>query len=225
MRSKPIAALAAAVLAVLPVSAALQVRQTIKAGDGSAPVERKLISSGSKVRIDEGTTSLIFDSATGKIILIDHAAKTWSESPLKNPPSVNQDPASTRFAEAFAVSTALVADPGAIAVRPSPETRTIAGVPAKRVDVYRNGILVRRSWHAASVEDGDFVQAQGMLATSDLAPLFVDDLTVATRTATIGHAVRIEDVATGASMEAVEIRKDSPAAAVFAPPAGYRKVD
>lgn len=225
MRSRRIVALAAAVLVALPVSAALQVRQTIKAGDGSAPVERKLIVSGSKVRIDEGTTSLIFDSATRKIVLVDHATKTWSESPLKNPLSLTQDPASTRFAEAFAASTALVADPGSISVRPSAETRTIAGVPAKRVDVYRNGVLVRRSWHAASVEDGDLVQAQSMLATSDLAPLFIDDLTVATRTATIGHPVRIEDVATGGSMEAVEIRKDPPAATLFAPPAGYRKVD
>lgn len=225
MRSIRLLALYAAVLAALPAAAALQVRQTIKAGDGSAPVERKLISSGSKVRIDEGTTSLIFDSATGKIVLVDHATKTWRESPLKNPLSPTQDAASTRYAEAFAASTALVADSGAISVRPSTETRTIAGVPAKRVDVYRNGILVRRSWHAASVEDGDLVNAQGMLATSDLAPLFIDDLTVATRTATIGHTVRIEDVATGDSMEAVEIRKDAPAATVFAPPAGYRKVD
>ena len=86
-------------------------------------------------------------------------------------------------------------------------------------------LLARRSWHAESLNDADLLQFQTMLQMTDIAPLFFDELTMATRGARLGFMVRIEDVASGDVMEAVEIRKDAPAASVFAPPAGYRKVD
>ena len=225
MRSIRTLALSAAVLAALPVSAALQVRQMLKSGDGSAPVERKLILNGTKIRIDEGSWSLIADSATGKIVQLQHDKKTWNESVAPQPAALAQDPVSSQFAAALAKSVALVAEPSALVVRPGTETRTIAGVQTKRADVYRDGILVRRSWHAESLSDADLLQFQTMLQMTDIAPLFYDELTMATRGALLGFPVRVEDVASGDVMEAVEIRKDAPAASVFAPPAGYRKVD
>lgn len=225
MRSTRLLLLAAVLVVAFPASAALQVRQTLASGDGTPPVERKLIVSDTKLRVDEGTWSLIFDSATGKILQLHHAEKTWSESVMPQAAAVDQDPVSSRFAAAFAKSLPLAVEPGTVAVRPIDETRTIAGVPAKRVDVYRDGVLVGRRWHAQSVDDGELVQIQSLLATSPLAPHFSDGIMISTRTGTLGLAVRIEDVESGDSMEAIEIRKDKPAAALFAPPAGYRKVD
>jgi hypothetical protein len=225
MRSIRPLALSAAVLVALPVAAAVQVRQSIKSGDGSPPVERKLIVSESKVRVDEGTWSLIYDSDTGKVVDLNHAAKTWSESVMSQSAALDQDPVSMRYNAAFTQALALTGDSAAISVRPTDETRTIAGVPAKRADIYRDGILVRRSWHADSVDDGDLVQAQSMLATSPLASFFSDQIMIATRTALLGHTVRIEDVETGYSMEAIEIRKDKPAGGEKREAAGYRKVD
>jgi hypothetical protein len=225
MRSIRPFALVVAVVVTLPVSAALQVRQMLKSGDGSAPVERKLILSGTKVRVDEGSWSLIADSATGKIVQLYHDKKTWNESVAPQPAALSRDPVSSQFAAALAKSLTLVAEPSAIVVRPGTDTRTIAGVQTKRADVYRDGILARRSWLAESLTDADLLQFQTMLQMTDVGPLFYDELTMATRAALLGFTVRIEDVASGDVMETVEIRKDAPAASVFAPPAGYRKTE
>jgi hypothetical protein len=224
---RPIRALVlvAAGLVAFPVFAALQVRETLKSADGKLPIERKVTVSGTKFRVDEGAWSLIFDSATGRTVQLHHEEKTWSESTLPRGGVAPGDPASRRYAAAFHASVALLGDDSTLEVRPGDETRTIAGVPAKRVDIYRLGVLVRRSWHASSVDDGELVALQNQLFVGDLAPLFVDDMAITSRTVTLGLAVRVEDVTSGDSMEVVEIRKDKPADALFATPVGYRKVD
>src|SRR5436190_554521 len=168
MRSIRALAFSAAVLLALPVSAALQVRQMLKSGDGSAPVERKLILNGTKVRVDEGSWSLIADSATGKIVQLFHDKKTWNESGVPQPAALAQDPVSLQFATALEKSLALVAEPSVLIVRPSTETRTIAGVQAKRADVYRDGVLAQRRWHAESLSDADLLQFQTMLQMTDI---------------------------------------------------------
>ena len=225
MRTIRRSTLAAALLAAVPASAAVQARFTVKPADGTPPVERKLSLNGTKVRVDEGTWSVIADSATGKILQLQHDKKTWSEAVAKQGGTPPQDPVGHFYAAAFAQSVALVAEASGLVVRPTTETKTIAGVQAKRADVYRDGVLERRSWHAESLKQEDLLQFQTMLQMSDLGGLIGDQLLLGARGALLGFTVRVEDVASGDVTEAIEISRDAPAAAVFAPPAGYRKID
>jgi hypothetical protein len=225
MRSIRLAVLAAAVLVAFPVSAALQIKETLKPGGGGPPTERKVIVSGTKLRIDDGNVSLIFDSASRRVVRLHHGAKTWTEGKVAQIGETAEDPTGGKYGAAFGKSVDLTGDKRSVEVRPSDETRTIAGVEAKRVDIYRDGILARKSWHASSVDANELMDIQNSLAISDLAPMVATEVAIWTRTATIGFAVRVEDVVTGASMEVTEIRRDKPADSLFAPPAGYRKLD
>jgi hypothetical protein len=217
--------LASALLAAVPASAAVQARFSIKPANGAPPVERKLSLNGTKVRVDEGTWSLIADSATGKTLQLQHDKKTWSEVVAKQRGAPSQDSVESRYAAAFGKSVALVADTSGVVMRPTNETKTIAGIQAKRADVYRDGVLERRSWHAESLLQEDLLQFETMLQMTDLGGLIGDELSVGTRGALLGFTVRVEDVVSGDVTEAIEIRRDAPAAAVFSPPAGYRKID
>jgi len=205
-----------------PALADFQVREVRTDVKGKQLGERTLVVGGSRLRLDEGEAGFIVDVAKGKVLWLDHKAKTWIESPLAGPALDAQDAA--RRAQAEAV-IAKLEETGPMRFVSTKETKQIAGASATRTDVFIGGRKVRELWHAEALPMGDVMTIQIKLAELDGSILRERYFQELQSTMHLGYPVLILDLDLGLTVEVKEIKKGSAPAAQFGVPAGYRKAE
>ncbi|HYS12548.1 MAG TPA: hypothetical protein VEN28_04505 [Burkholderiaceae bacterium] len=219
--------LLAAALGASPAFADMQIRETRTDSTGAVLGERLTAVSANRLRIDEGDLSCVVDLAAGKMMLLDHKTKTWRERSLAADKPDRRTPTADATTQKWQSRTealaAAVEDLRLLRVVPTSETKTIAGVVAKRVDLFDGLTKVRESWHAASVPADDINTVLLKIAERDPSIMVRSDMNTWQQTVHLGYAVLVRDLERGVTMEAKEIKTGAVPAQRFAVPSGYRK--
>lgn len=206
-----------------PALADFQVREVCTDAKGKQLSERTLIVSPSRLRLDQGEVGFIVDVAKGKAVWLDHKAKTWIESPFASPAA---DPQEAARRAQFETLVSKLEEPGSQRFVPTQETRQIAGVSAKRTDVFIGARKIRERWQAESLPMDDISAIQLKLAelggASMMQQRYFQELL---NTGHLGYPVLIRDYELDVIVEAKEIKKGPQPATLFAVPSGYRKAD
>ena len=213
--------------AVAPARADLWVREKITGKDGKQIAQRTWSIAPDHVRMDEGSTGFLLDAAHER-------GWTWGEEgggcEMNSAPGTgasrvapaSKDPLAGMFEKAYQATLAELSE-GPIMMRLQlTEERTIAGHAAQRYDFSVGNQPMQRRWIAPSVPNPDVDAIVDRLQSS---PLFSKDsgseeAVIAFLTRGLGYALRVEDLRTGQSIEAVEVRTSALPAAAFTPPAG-----
>lgn len=205
-----------------PALADFQVREVRTDVKGKQLGERTLIVSANRLRLDEGEAGFIVDVAKGKVLWLDHKAKTWSESPLASPAA---DPQEAARRAQFETLISKLEETGPQRFVPTKEAKQIAGASAKRTDVFLGARKVRELWHAESLPMDDVMTIQLQLAELDGAIMRQRYFQELQHTAHLGYPVLIVDFEVGLTVEVKEIKKGPAPAAQFGVPPGYRKAE
>ncbi|HEU0203262.1 MAG TPA: hypothetical protein VFR86_22880, partial [Burkholderiaceae bacterium] len=148
-----LAPLLAAALGASPAWADMHIREVRTDTSGAVLGERVTSVSANRLRIDDGDMSVVLDLVAGKFMLLDHKAKTWQERALAAAKAARRPPAEDATTQLWRSRTealaAEFADRRVLRVVETNETKTVAGVVAKKVDLFDGLTKVRESWHAA----------------------------------------------------------------------------
>jgi hypothetical protein len=220
------APLLAAALGASPALADMQIREIRTDTTGAVLGERSTAVSANRLRIDEDDTSYMVDLAAGKVVLVDHKARTQQERSLAAEKPGRRTPADALTQKWQSRAQALAAefeDRRLLRIVPTNETKTIAGAVATKVDVFDGLTKVRESWHAASVPADDINAV--LLKLAERNPLIMSrgDMNVWQQTVHLGYAVLVRDLERGITVETKEIKTGAVPAQRFAVPSGYRK--
>lgn len=216
-----------AVLGASPALADVQIREVRTDRTGAVLGERLTQVSGDRLRIDDGDMSLVLDLVAGKLLWLDHKAKTWRERALATGTPARRPAADDATRQEWRRRTdALIAELGdrrLLRVVPTEETRTIAGAVAKKVDLFDGLTKVRESWHAESVPADEINDVLNKMAERDPTLIVRTDMVTWQQTVHLGYAVLVRDLERGVTVETKEVRTGAVPALRFAVPGGYRK--
>jgi hypothetical protein len=210
-------------LGATPVLADLQVREVRTNAQGAVLGERTVLVSANRLRIDDGDAAYCIDLVAGKWMLIDHASKTWRERALARSPDL--DPERSDWKRRYEALAARVEDRRPQRVVPTAETRTIANVAAKKVEVFAGSTRIRESWHAAAVSANDIQTILLKVAESDPGMVALPLMNVMLQTAHLGYPILVRDLERGITVQARDIKMGPVPAQSFAVPNGYRKLE
>jgi hypothetical protein len=216
-----------AALGASPALADVSIREVRTDRTGAVIGERLTLVSANRLRIDDGDMSLVLDLVAGKLLWLDHKAKTWRERPLAAGTPGRRPAADDATRQEWRSRTdALVAELGdrrMLRVVPTEETKTIAGAVAKKVELFDGSTKVRESWHAESVPADEINDVLNRMVERDPTLMVRANMVTWQQTVHLGYAVLVRDLERGVTVEAKEVRTGAVPAQRFAVPAGYRK--
>jgi len=233
----PVARVRASLLAVAfvagPALADFQVQEVRSDTKGKVLGERTVVLSESRMRIDDGDLGFVVDLSADKVLWLDHRAKLWTETPLEDNKArelMARDPETAGWAGRLGTLNALEAEmegTGRLRYVTTNETRQIAGVVARKTDVFLGSRKLRERWSAESLPTDDVFSIAMKLIERDLAAGLTQDRYFLEFQATqhLGYPVLIRDFERGVVVEVKEFKRGPAAPAVFKVPAGYRKSD
>lgn len=205
-----------------------QIRETLTDASGKPLAERTIIVSASRVRLDDGELAFILDVGAGKVLWIDHRAKVWRQTQLAPDNRVQRlasDPRSADWQNRLATLTAEIEGAAPPRVVTTSETKQIAGLAAKRTDVFLGNRKVRERWNAESLSTDDIATVTLKLAEYDPTLAQQRYFQEFLATAHLGYPVLIRDLERGVVLEVKEIKRGPAPPALFAAPQGYRRSD
>jgi len=221
---KGLTCLALAVLAAAPALAQFEARATVTDGSGQQIGERRTYVNGPKVRVDEGEQGVILDVDAETVTTLDHRARTYEVSKLAGPAA-----APTPLEQQFAAIARRMQDLGRggrpLRVERGAGTRTLLGRNTVEMQLFRGDRKVLESWHAPDVSASSLAEAVFKAEAGLVMRGLADPDAQAERTRLLsGFPLLEKDLVTGTTVTVAEFKSKVPAADVFAPPAGYRRV-
>ena len=205
-----------------------QIRETLTDANGKSLAERTIIFSASRVRVDDGEVAFILDVGAGKVLWIDHRAKAWRQTQLapdNRAQRLANDPRSADWQNRLAALTAEIEGAAPTRFVTTSETKQIAGLAAKRTDVFLGNRKVRERWNAESLPTDDIATVAFKLVEYDptlMQQRYVQEFQA---TAHLGYPVLVRDLERGVVLEVKEIKRGPAPPALFAAPQGYRRSD
>lgn len=221
----------ASILAACVATAAhadFQIRETLTDFNGKSLAERTFIVSAKRVRLDDGEVAFILDVSTGKVLWLDHRAKAWRQTQLGPDNRIQRltiDPGSADWQSRLAALTTESEGAAPVRVVTTGETKQIAGVTAKRTDVFRGNRKIRERWTAESLPTDDIGTVTLKLVERDPTLAQQRYFQEFQATAHLGYPVLIRDFERRVVLEVKEIKTGPAPAALFAAPQGYRRND
>lgn len=205
-----------------------QIRETLTDAKGKLLAERTFIVSPTRVRIDDGEVAFTLDVSAGKVLWVDHRAKAWRQTQLapdKRVERLANDRWSADWQNRLVALTAEIEGAAPLRVVTTTETKQIAGLAAKRTDVFRGNRKVRECWNAESLPTDDIAAVTLKLAEYDPTLAQQRYFQEFQATAHLGYPVLIRDLERGVVLEVKEIKRGPAPPALFAAPQGYRRSD
>jgi hypothetical protein len=219
--------LAAACVAT-SAQADFQIRETLTDAGGKSLAERTFFVSASRVRLDDGEVAFVLDVSTGKVLWVDHRAKAWRQTQLAPDNRVRRlanDPGSADWQSRLGALTAEIESAAPLRVVTTSETKQVAGLLARRTDLFRGNRKVRERWHAEALPTDDIGTAMLRLVEYDPTLAQQRYFQEFQATAHLGYPVLIRDLERGVVLEVKEIKRGPAPPALFAAPQGYRRSD
>jgi hypothetical protein len=179
------------------------------------------------VRVDEADAGFIADADANKVLWLDHKAKVWRQTALAADTGSQRAkyPNDAAWQGRLGNLNAELRGSGRLRFVPTGETRQIAGVSARRIDVFRGNRKIREHWAAESVSTEEVSSITLKLAENDPALIQERYFQDFQATAHLGYPVLVRDLERGVVVEVKEIKTGAVPAALFGAPAGYRRSD